>query len=223
MGVNKIEINTGNGKETLINISDSTVTPETLTEGYTAYGANGEPVNGINPYELNATNAEVNTQADLIEQIQAALVGKSTFPEGYVKPSGTMEITENGTYDVTNYAAVEVNVEGSGGEAPSADGVTFGIEETITVTEVDNVLTPVITREIVQRDAQYTVSGEWLNAIAEQIQRLTLTTELKTPGDIKTGLEKTKVANGSKACEITNKAVSATTFYGGAASEYLGG
>lgn len=113
MGVNKIEINTGNGKETLINISDSTVTPETLTEGFTAYGANGEPVEGTNPYELNATNEEVNTQAELIEQIQAALVGKSTIPDGYIKPTGTKAITENGVYDVTNYAAVEVEVEGA--------------------------------------------------------------------------------------------------------------
>ena len=56
---------------------------------------------------------EVNTQADLIEQIQAALVGKSAIPEGYIKPEGTKEITENGVYDVTNYAAVEVEVDGA--------------------------------------------------------------------------------------------------------------
>lgn len=53
---------------------------------------------------------EVNTQAELIDQIQAALVGKSTIPDGYVKPEGTKAITENGVYDVTNYAAVEVEV-----------------------------------------------------------------------------------------------------------------
>lgn len=39
------------------------------------------------------------------------------IPEGYIKPKGTKPITENGTHDVTKYAAVEVNVPtGSGGE-----------------------------------------------------------------------------------------------------------
>ena len=42
MGVNKVMF----GAESLIDISDSTVTPETLVEGATAYGANGDLING---------------------------------------------------------------------------------------------------------------------------------------------------------------------------------
>lgn len=38
------------------------------------------------------------------------------IPEGYIKPSGTKEITENGTHDVTEYGSVNVNVPSSGGE-----------------------------------------------------------------------------------------------------------
>jgi hypothetical protein len=35
-------------------------------------------------------------------------VDEPTIPEGYVKPEGTLEITEHGTYDVKDYASVDV-------------------------------------------------------------------------------------------------------------------
>lgn len=37
------------------------------------------------------------------------------IPEGYIKPSGSINISENGSYDVTQYSNVNVDVEGSGG------------------------------------------------------------------------------------------------------------
>lgn len=37
------------------------------------------------------------------------------IPDGYIVPSGALNITENGTHDVTNYAGVTVNVEGEKG------------------------------------------------------------------------------------------------------------
>ena len=37
------------------------------------------------------------------------------IPEGYIKPEGTIKITENGIHDITSYATAEVNVEDSGG------------------------------------------------------------------------------------------------------------
>lgn len=37
------------------------------------------------------------------------------IPDSYIQPSGTKSITENGTHDVTSFAAVNVNVAGSGG------------------------------------------------------------------------------------------------------------
>ena len=60
-----------------IDTSGDTVTPETLVTGYTAHDASGEPITGVNPYELESTNATVEEQADLIVQIQTALEGKA--------------------------------------------------------------------------------------------------------------------------------------------------
>lgn len=37
------------------------------------------------------------------------------IPDGYIKPSGELEITENGEYDITDKASVIVSVEESGG------------------------------------------------------------------------------------------------------------
>lgn len=40
------------------------------------------------------------------------------IPDGYIKPVGTLEVTENGIHDVTAYQSVNVNVAGSAPEDP---------------------------------------------------------------------------------------------------------
>ncbi len=60
-------------------------------------------------------------------------------PDGYIIPSGSKSITENGTHDVTEFAAVEVNVEGSGGggdELLNALVEGSGVAGTITATKI---------------------------------------------------------------------------------------
>lgn len=73
MGVNKVVF----GDVPVMDISDSTVTPNTLCAGNVAYGADGEKVVGVNPYEKEATDAEVSEQENLIQQIKTVLEGKA--------------------------------------------------------------------------------------------------------------------------------------------------
>lgn len=73
MGVSKFVY----GGETKFDLTGDNVTPDSLVVGHTAHGADGEPVQGANPYELEATNTEVGSQTSLIAQIAQALEGKA--------------------------------------------------------------------------------------------------------------------------------------------------
>jgi hypothetical protein len=74
---NKIEY----GGRTLIDLTGDSVIADALVEGYSAHDKSGELINGANPYEKNATDTEVNTQAEQIEQLREILSNKAAGTE----------------------------------------------------------------------------------------------------------------------------------------------
>lgn len=65
-----------------VDTSMVTVTPNALVEGFTALDSSGKLIDGANPYELTATDAEVSDQADLLDQAIMALQGKAAGSGG---------------------------------------------------------------------------------------------------------------------------------------------
>ena len=66
---------------------------------------------------------------------------RETIPEGYLKPEGTLSISENGTYPVEEYASVEVNVESGGGDIDANETLYSLIARSITEINSDRTKT----------------------------------------------------------------------------------
>lgn len=80
MAVNKVVYNTANGAETLIDLTEDSVTPETLAEGVTAHDASGEVIVGTAVIAETAPDyvvTEAKRVADIVQEKRT--VGSLTF------------------------------------------------------------------------------------------------------------------------------------------------
>lgn len=67
MGVNKVDYNTKNGAETLIDLTSDTVTPQTLAEGATAHAADGSLIVGA-AKKVNIVQETGTSETDIMSQ-----------------------------------------------------------------------------------------------------------------------------------------------------------
>jgi hypothetical protein len=122
MAVNKVVMNTENGAQTLIDLTNDTIIPEAIAKGLTAHDASGTKITGT--FTLDD---EMSEQDSLIARIKTALQGKaagggSNVPseEPNIQP---LEIKENGTYTapdgVDGYSPITVNVASGGSDLPA--------------------------------------------------------------------------------------------------------
>ena len=90
------------------------------TVNITGGASNDVEVKPANIQPLTITENGVYTASGDIDGYSPVTI-EVPIPEGYIKPSGDFDITENGTYDITQYANVNVNVESSGGSGNNGE------------------------------------------------------------------------------------------------------
>ena len=132
-------------------------------------------------------------------------VSASAIPSEYIIPTGTINITSNGTVDVSNYATASVNVSGGGGdnlivvtdETDSGGGIIKHITMSAsgTVSLQSKTITPTTSLQTITGDTGYTgLDTVTVNPIPSDY--IVTTDATATAADIATG--KTAYVNGSK-------------------------
>jgi len=119
---NKVQVVRGGQTETLIDLTADTITASALMQGYTAHDASGAPITGTATGGSMVIRDEADSHGGTIRHITAGTV-----------VTGTTSITENGSYDVAQYADAVVSVPAP---APSLQS------KTATPTESQQTVTP---------------------------------------------------------------------------------
>lgn len=115
MAVNKVVLNTTDGEETLIDLTQDTVTADTLVFGATAHGADGEAIVGT--FDVHTTLAEHMADYDNPHQVTAAQVGAR--PDTWVPTAAQVGAATSARYTATLSAG-----SWSGSAAPYSQTVT---------------------------------------------------------------------------------------------------
>lgn len=139
MAVNEVVYN----GETLISLTDSTVTPATLLAGATAYSANGEKITGVytTPIATTSTLGAVIVGTN----ISVDSTGKISIANGSTSKKGVLQLTNSTSSTSTTTAATPASVKSAydlakGKQSPATTLDGYGITNAYTKTEVDNAI-----------------------------------------------------------------------------------